>query len=110
MLNYFHYPLIKSNLALCILVKKYGGMKALKILRRASGKAGLAAAFRERIVGMEKNGYALEKSNSECNLAFPVERNGEIFGLSFFQFQHNDRRIPHLIIQCSLLRNELENI
>ena len=97
------------NLALCILVRKHGGGEALKILRRAAGKNFDAAVFRERIAGMEKNGYALEKSDRGCNLAFPVERGGEIFGLSFFQLPCNDRRISNLIIQCALLRNELES-
>ena len=109
MLNYFHFPVEKSNLALCILVRKHGCGEALKILRRAAGKDFDAAVFRERIAGMEKNGYALEKSDHGCNLAFPVERGGEIFGLSFFQLQRNDRRISNLIIQCALLRNDLEN-
>ena len=109
MLDFFHFPVEKSNLALCILVRKHGGGEALKILRRAAGKDFDAAVFRERIAGMEKNGYALEKSDRGCNLAFPVERGGEIFGLSFFQLQRNDRRLPNLIVQCSLLRNDLEN-
>ena len=108
MLNYFHFPVEKSNLALCILVRKYGGAKALNILRRAAGKDFDAKLFRERIAGMEKNGYALEKGKTVCNIAFPVERGGEIFGLSFYQLSRTDSRIANLIIQGSLLRNELE--
>lgn len=108
MLNYFHFPVDQSNLALCILVRKYGGSKALKILRRAAGKDFNAKFFRERIAGMEKNGYALERNSTGCNISIPVERGGEIFGLSFFQLERDGRRIPHLIVQCSLLRNELE--
>ena len=108
MLDYFHFPVEQSNVALCILVRKYGGSKALKILRRAAGKDFDAKFFRERIAGMEKNGYALERNSNGCNIAIPVERGGEIFGLSFFQLPRSDGRISNLIIQCSLLRNELE--
>ncbi len=108
MLNYFHFPVEKSNLALCILVRKYGRAKALKLLRRAAGKDFDAKLFRERIAGMEKNGYALERGVNGCNIAIPVERGGEIFGLSFFQLPCSGGRISNLIIQCSLLRNELE--
>ena len=57
---------------------------------------------------MMKNGFALEKGKSYCNIAFPVERGGEVFGLSFYQLSAADSRIPNLIVQCSLLRNELE--
>ena len=50
----------------------------------------------------------LERNSSGCNIAIPVERGGEIFGLSFFLLPRSDGRISNLIIQCSLLRNELE--
>ena len=80
----------------------------MKILRRSAGKDFDAKLFRERIAGMEKTGYALERGRNGCNIAIPVERGGEIFGLSFFQLERDGRRIPQLIVQCSLLRNELE--
>jgi len=104
-LDFFQFPLQRSNLALCILVRKYGPKKALSILRRNGGKPD---EFKTRIGSMMKNGFALEKGQSNCNIAFPVERGGEIFGLSFYSISSTDRRIPNLIIQGSLLRNELE--
>ena len=104
-LDFFQFPLRRSNLALCILVRKYGPKKALSILRRNGSKPD---EFKPRIDSMMKSGFALEKGKSSCNIAFPVERGGEIFGLSFYQLSATDSRIPNLIVQCSLLRNELE--
>ena len=104
-LDFFQFPLDQSNLALCILVRKYGPKKALSILRRNGGKT---EDFKPRIDSMMKNGFALEKGKKFCNIAFPVERGGEVFGLSFYELSAADPRIPKLIVQCSLLRTELE--
>lgn len=104
-LDYFQFPLHMSNLALCILVRKYGAKKTLSILHRSGG---ISEPFEERIQSMMKSGFALEKGEKYCNIAFSVERGGEIFGLSFYSLSSMDRRIPNLIIQGSLLRNELE--
>lgn len=111
-LEFFQYPLFKSNLALCILAKKYGSEKALTILGRNAEEHQQTAdysAWHQRIVLLEKTGYALEETTSGINLAFPLKRKNEIFGLSFFELSDKDPRLPYLIMQGSILRNALES-
>ncbi len=114
--DFYDYPLHGSNLALCILTRKYGGETAYGYISDAAGKFGyspdeleqLKNEYRDRIRHMEKMGFALEKSPSGCNISFPVERDREIFGLAFFFPWHPERDLSELIIRCSLLRNELQ--
>lgn len=114
--DFYDYPLHGSNLALCILTRKHGGETAYEYISEAAGRFGyspeqleqLRKEYRDRIRHMEKMGFALEKTGSGCNISFPVECSGEIFGLAFFFPGHPERDLSELIIRCSLLRNELQ--
>lgn len=110
--DFYGYPLHASNLALAILTRKLGGKAALEALLEDARKypvdlPELRSRLRERIGSMEKNGYALEMSPGGNNIAFPVERNNDIYGLAFFLLTP-PQSLPKLIAQCSILRNKLE--
>ena len=111
-LEFFQHPLYRSNLALAILVRKSGAEKAFKLLcRNAEEKQEKydPQDLLRRIRNMEKLGYALEKTPEGINISFPLERKNEIFGLAFFAIAPDDPRLPHLIMQGSILRNALES-
>ena len=113
--DFYGYPLHGSNLALALLTHRFGGEKALQILDADAEKHGCSAekrqelreSFIQRIRSVEKNGYALEIGSPGCNIAFPVEREQDVYGLAFFSLKKT-QYLPELITQCSILRNQLE--
>jgi len=110
--EFFRFPVRRSNLALAILVRKYGRDGALDRLCREASEAGDPFEpdfFLPRIAELEKNGYALEITKKKCNLAFPVERKNEVFGLAFFDVAPDDPKITDLIVRGTLLKNMLES-
>ena len=110
--EFFRYPIRQSNLALAILVRKYGREGALDQLRLDAERAEEPfdpERFLPRIGSLEKNGYALETDPKGCNIAFPVERKSEIFGLAFFGLAPDNQRFTDLIVRGTLLKNMLES-
>lgn len=114
--DHFQCPLYGSNLAFCILYKKYGPEKTLELLAADAARHGLKdlafelkrAEFKDRIRHMETTGFSLEESGSSYNISFPVERDGKWFALAFFAIKLPRERLFTLITHASILRNELE--
>lgn len=110
--EFFRFPVRRSNLALTILVRKYGRAGALERLVQDAEAAGEPLSpdrYLPRIETLEREGFALETNAKGCNLAFPVERKSEVFGLAFFGLAQDDRRLPDLIVRGTLLKNMLES-
>lgn len=111
----WHWPLHGSNIALCILTRREGGERASEILsddvRRQNYAPDVGQAIlidlRNRITHVEAHGYALQRDDMGCNIAFPLCRNREIYGLAFYFLPDHASELSNLVTRCSLLRNRL---
>ncbi len=112
----YNWPLFGSNIGLCILAKKFGAVRTKKILYSDAKTfvhdrqelARIRETVERRVEHVLKYGYAVDENRVSCNISYPLERNGEVFGLAFFFEKGPSHSLSRLITKCSLLRNALE--
>lgn len=110
-------PLYRSNIAIAILAQRLDGGEILSIFResihrnRAEGqdKSDLDE-IRTLVEHVQKNGYLFRREEKErWNITFPVEYNGDFYGVSFYGDRAEERNFDRLLFECSLLASRLHS-
>ncbi len=111
----WRWPLHGSNIALCILTRRDGPEHAYDVLCEDVKKShyppaeeqSLLEDLQTRISHVQTHGYALQRNHLGCNIAFPLVRGREIYGLAFYFLPDSAAELSCYVTRCSQLRNRL---
>ena len=66
--------------------------------------------IRTLVEHVQKNGYLFRREGKErWNITFPVEYNGDFYGVSFYGDRAEERNFDRLLFECSLLASRLHS-
>ena len=110
-------PLYRSNIAIAILAQSRSCEEVLSLFEesirrnRAEGQEKTdLEEIRALVEHVQKNGYLFRREGKDrWNITFPVEYNGDFYGVSFYGDRAEERNFDRLLFECSLLASRLHS-
>lgn len=116
--NSWRWPLFASNVAICILTRREGPEQAFRRLCESLAASELVPErekparmeqIRAQIAHLVQYGYCIHHEDGWNNVAFPLRRNGQDFGLAFYHMPDDKKKLIDCISCGSKLRLTLSD-
>ena len=114
----WRWPLFASNIATCILTQRDGPVEALRKISETLAaselvseeeKPALLEQIHANIDHLERYRYCIQCDHGKNNVAFPLRRNGQSFGLAFYNLPNDEKHLHDFIARGSKLRAKLSD-